>query len=266
MAKRQSKIRWRESDLNTLQRAINNFNAKLYRTNKKNPDMAQYMPSRVKKSDVIKSIGTRADFNRTINSLKRFSAKGAETVVSSKRGAKATQWEKREFQLRKQRVNRARSIERKKVEQEDVLSRGKSTGSKRAEMGTIKENELKPIKLNFENLSQKEWELKKTAIDRALDEGFQEFRKYNMKQNYIKGLENAGFSVDLIDVVRKTDIDTFVRMVRTDTEAQFDFIYDPIAHKDKEDVLMELWENAEVNLSKLTVAGKGNKNPNGKGE
>ncbi len=251
MAKKQSQIRWRESDLKSLQRAINNFNAKLYRIQKKDPESAKYMPNRVKKKDVVNKIVTRADFNREISALKRFAAKGSEKIVSSKRGAKTTLWEKKEFQFKQQRVNRKRTIERKKVEEQDVLSRGKTTGVKRAEMGSIKENELKTIKLNFENLSQKEWDLKRTAIDRALDEGFQEFRKYNMKNNYIKGLQNAGFSDDLVDLVRKTNIDTFVTTVRLDTEAQFDFIYDPLQFQDKQDVLMELWGNAEENLLTL---------------
>lgn len=244
MAKQQSKIRWRESDTLELQRAINNFNAKLYRLKKKNPEMADYLPDRVKKSDAIKSINTRADLNKTVNSLKRFSQKGAEKPAKSKRGAKSTKWEVDEFKRKQRQENARRTRERKKIESKPVTSRGKKTGSKRSEMGTIKANELKPSKKKFENLSQKEWDLAKANIEQAINPLHQEFRKHNMRLNYIKGLRNAGFSEDIVANILEMDIDDFIETTQTDTEAEFDFIYDPIEFKLKNAALLQVWESA----------------------
>ena len=205
--------------------------------------MKDYLPERVKKSDAIKSIETRADFNRLTHSLQRFSKRGAEKPVSSSRGAKSTQWEVNEFKHKQRIENARRTRERKKLEQQEVLSRGKSTGVKRAEMGTIKENSLQPSKKKFDNLSQKEWELAKRNIDRQLNASYRDEKKLRMKENYIKGLITAGYPDSLIELVKNTDIDKFVETVVNDTEASFDFIYDPLELKAKSEALTEVWNN-----------------------
>ena len=116
---KKSKIRWRDADEKELQRVINNYNAKLYRLAKNKPEMVDILPQRLTKKEAVKSIESRADFNRLVNSLQRFSKKGAEKPVVSKRGAKATQWEVNEF-VHKQRIENARRTrERKKIEKED---------------------------------------------------------------------------------------------------------------------------------------------------
>lgn len=245
MSNEKSKIRWRNSDTAELQRVINNFNAKLYRTQKKNPDSVDYLPSRVKKSDIIKSIETRADFNRTLKSLQRFSKKGAEKLVKSSRGAKATQWEVDEFKRKQRLENARRKREKKKLDEKPVTSRGKPTGLKRGEMGSVRENSLKPSKKKFENLSQKEWDKAKSAIDKALDVRHREQRKQHMKDNYIKGLQNAGYSDDVIKLVEDTELDDFLETVETDTEATIDFIYEPIEQAKKEEALKQVWTKGE---------------------
>ena len=245
MSNKRSKIRWRDSDTAELNRLIKNFNAKLYREEKKNPATADYLPSRVKKSEVIKSIETRADFNRLKKSLSAFSKRGAEKPVKSSRGAKATQWEVDEFKKKQKIENVRRTRERNKLNEKEMKSRGKPTGLKRGEMGTVKENSLKPNKKKFENLSQKEWEKAKLNIDKSLNAQHREQKKQTMKDNYIKGLENAGYSDDVIDLVKNTNVDDFMETVDTDTEATFDFIYDPIEQKQKEEALKQVWAKGE---------------------
>ena len=241
---KKSKIRWRESDLTELQRTINNYNAKLYRIKKKHPEMVEFLPDRVTKKNAVQSIESRADFNRLTKSLQRFSKKGAEKPVTSSRGAKATQWEVDEFKHKQRIENARRTRERKKIEQQEVLTRGKPTGVTRAEMGSIKENSLKPSRKKFENLSAKEWELAKTNIDKLLNATEREERKEKMRSNYLKGLIDAGFSDEVIDIVRNIDVDKFIQTVETDQEATFDFIYDPLELAIKNNVLKEVWINA----------------------
>jgi hypothetical protein len=192
----------------------------------------------------MKSIETRADFNRLVKSVQRFQKRGAEKPVTSSRGAKATQWEVDEFKHKQRVENARRTRERKKIEQQEVKSRGKSTGVKRAEMGSIKENSLKPSKKNFNNLSQKEWELAKRNIDNMLNANYRDEKKLKMKENYIKGLITAGYPDSVIELVRNIDIDKFVETVATDQEATFDFIYDPLELQAKSEALKETWENA----------------------
>ena len=205
--------------------------------------MREHLPQRVKKSDIVNSIETRADFNRVLNSLKRFSQKGAEAPVKSSRGAKSTKWEVEEFALKQRIENARRSRERKKLNEEEMKSRGKKLDMKRGEMGTIRENELKPSRKKFKNLSQKEWELAKGYIDNMLDASYREDKQKRMKANYIKGMIEAGFSQELIDMVENTPLDKFIKTFNTDTEATFDFIYDPLELIIKENALRGVWRN-----------------------
>lgn len=241
---KKSKIRWRESDLSELQRTIKNYNAKLYRIRKNHPELIEFLPDRVTKKEAVQSIESRADFNRLTKSLQRFSKKGAEKPVTSSRGAKATQWEVDEFKHKQRVENARRTRERKKIEQQEVLTRGKPTGVTRAEMGSIKENSLKPSRKNFNNLSAKEWELAKNNIDKLLNATEREAQKEKMRSNYVKGLIEAGFSDDVIDLVKNIDVDRFVQTVETDQEATFDFIYDPLELAVKNNALKEVWLNA----------------------
>lgn len=241
---KKSKIRWRESDVTNLKRTIKNFNAKIAYQEKKHPELKQFLPERINTKEAMKSIETRADFNRLVNSVQRFQKRGAEKSVTSSRGAKATQWEVDEFKHKQRVENARRTRERKKIEQQEIKSRGKSTGVKRAEMGSIKENSLKPSKKNFNNLSQKEWELAKRNIDNMLNANYRDEKKLKMKENYIKGLITAGYPDSVIDLVRNINIDKFVETVATDQEATFDFIYDPLELQAKSEALKETWENA----------------------
>lgn len=244
---RKSKIRWRDSDTKELQRIINNYNAKLYRITKNNPEMVDYLPPRMTKTDAIKAIETRADFQRLTKSLQRFSQRGAEKPVVSSRGAKATQWEVDEFKLKQQIENARRTRERKAIEDKEVKIAGKGTGKTRAEMGSIKANELKPSRKNFQNMSQKEWELASKNMDNLLNATHREEKKLQMRENYLKGLTENGFLDDnpeLEKYIRGIDIDTFYETVQTDETATFFFYKDPIAYKARLDTLIETWKTA----------------------
>lgn len=244
---KKSKIRWRESDLAELQRTINNYNAKLYRIKKNHPEMIDYLPERMTKTNAIKSIETRADLNRLVNSLHRFSKRGAEKPVSSTRGAKATQWEVNEFKNKQRMENARRTRERKKIENEDVKIGGKSTGQTRAQMGSVKENALKPSRKNFKNMSQKEWELASKNMDKMLNAKFRNEKNELMRENYIKGLTENGFIDDvpeLEDWIRGVDFDTFFTTVETDETATFFFYKDPIAYESRKEKIVDAWRNA----------------------
>lgn len=247
MAKQPSKIRWRDSDTAELQRVINNFNAKLYRLKKNNPELSDYLPDRVKKSDVIKSIETRADFNRVLNSYKRFSKRGAEAPVKSSRGAKSTEWEVSEFNKKQAIENARRTRELKKLNEQEVKIAGKGTGVKRAEMGSVKENALKPSRKNFNNLSRKEWKLAITIFDKMLDASYREERLILMRENYLKGLTEQGFlddSPELEEYIRGLDIQKFHDTVQTDDAGTFLFYKDPIAYEARREALLNTWRTA----------------------
>ena len=246
---KQYNIRWRDSDAEELQRAINNFNAKIYRTKKNHPEWADYQPERVNMTSIKSNITTRADLKKTLSTLREYTKRGSEEVQKSKRGAKATKFEIKEHQKKVRQVNRERKKERERLLEKEVTTRGKKTGVTRAEMGSIKEVAVRPIRGKFENKSQNEWELAKEMIDKNLNDTWKMFRKSSMRINYIKGLEDAGF-YDAVDLVREMDLDDFIDTVESDAEASFDFIYDPIEWELKNNALTDTWKKALENSKK----------------
>ena len=142
-------MRWRESDRKELERVIKNFNAKLYRIEKNHPEIMDYQPAKVSKKEILETITTRADYNRTIKNLQKFSKRGAETPVKSSRGAKATQWAVDKYKQEQRTENIRRAKRRKELEEKEVKIGKKGTGIKRAQMGDIKENAVKPHNLKI---------------------------------------------------------------------------------------------------------------------
>lgn len=244
---KRNKIRWRESDTDELQRIINNYNAKLYRIKKKNPEIAEYLPERASKKKIMGDIETRADFRRITNSLQRFSRRGSEELVKSPRGAKATKYEINEFKIKERAVNAQRTKARKKIEEKEVKIGGKGTGKTRAEMGSIKENSLKNSNKNFNSKSQKEWDLARKNIDNQLNRNYILSKQQLMKENYLKGLEENGFlsaMPEIEDFIRNMDFDKFLETVETDDTATFDFYKDPIAWEARKAKIQASWYSA----------------------
>lgn len=247
---RKSKIRWRKSDKQELARVVKNFNAKIHRLRKKE-GMADFLPDTVSLKSTMEGIETRADFNRVINSLKRFSKRGAEKPITSSRGARATKWEVDEFNLA-QRVDNARKTrERKEILSSPVTIANEPTGVTRAEMGSIKENELKPSKHDFNSKSQREWDLARKALERRLKDNYTTKMRRYMQANYIRGLMNAGYSEELIKYMTTIPTDKFFQIVGTDEVGTFEFIYDPLELKTKEDKLWDLWEEHGTGKNEL---------------
>ena len=240
-----SKIRWRDSDTAELKRAVKNFNAKITRLTKKSPELVPLLPDKLSVKDLKNNITTRADFSREINSLGRFTKRGSEKVVKSSRGAQALKWDINEFNIKQRTENARRARKQKKLDEIEMKSRGKSTGLKRGEMGSINRNALNPSKKKFKNLSQKEWEKAKEAMNNLFDVKAQEQKKERFQQNYIKGLKDMGYSDSLIKLVESKSPDEFVEIFNTDTEAQFDFIYDPLELQTKQEALFEVWKGEE---------------------
>lgn len=238
-----SKIRWKDSDSAELQRLVKNFNAKLTRLEKKNPATAQSLPKRASVKELKQGIETRADLQRELRSLQGFTKKGAEKIVKSSRGAQAMKWEIDEFNKAQRRLNRERAKERARQDEIEMKSRGKNLNLKRKEMGSVHRNALRESKKKFDNLSAKEWELAKKSIDNQLDNNYKSAKASKMKQNYIRGLKENGFSDDLIELVESKSDDEFLETFESDTEASFDFIYDELELQTKENALMDVWRN-----------------------
>lgn len=245
-------IRWRKGDAEKLDKEIKRFNAKVNRTKKKHPDLAEFLPETIKKEEkarLLKEIKSapRSEFKKQLNSLSRFSEKGAEKTVTSKTGNVVTKWEKKEVSLKVAQINRERTKERTVAENLDVTTQGKSIGFKRGQMGSERMNELKPKPFNFDKIKGgKEWEKYKETVNKQTSYDAKTRRLEDYKSNYIKGLKGAfgDYASDIIEIVESLPADVVVKTHYAEQEATITFFYEKQDMDLKLDVLSNIWQGA----------------------
>jgi hypothetical protein len=252
---RTTNINWRKSDAEKLTKTVERFNAKIYRTRKNHPELADILPDTIKKTDKMEMINQlkaqpRSEFKKVINSLKRFTKRGAENKIVSATGNRVTRWEKNEVALQVGQINRERTIKRKKVEALEATSRGENLGMKRGEMGSERLNALKPKKFDFDKIrGGKEWELFKESVKRQATPSNQDLTMERYKENYLKGLENfGGYANDIIELIKELPAEYVDEVYYREQEADIKFYY-PALHgiqssDDTLDILRELWKRA----------------------
>lgn len=123
MAK-QSLIKWTKEDERELKKTIQKFNKKVNRLEQKVDDES-YLPDLVDYTETKKLITTRQELNRVLNSLNRFSKRGAEKQVELPSGIEISKWEKKELQYLK--ANATRKINKRIRELEETPISGKWT-------------------------------------------------------------------------------------------------------------------------------------------
>lgn len=239
---KQYNIRWGRSDYSKLSHLVRKVNKKVFEIEVKRPDIAGYQPAMLDYHDVKEQIKTRQDLHNFINKYNRYLREGVEETIKSDRGAVASKWAVREFEIAQRAENTRRRATAKRLGEKDVTIGGKSTGVKRAEMGKIKENAVKPSTKKFKNQSQREWENAYRLFDKKMHSTYNDEQQQKMIENYVKGLIAEGYSDELQQLMNKIPVDIFREIVDTDETASFDFIYDPLELKVKQDSLIELWE------------------------
>ena len=235
---RKSNIRWRRSDAAKLSHLIRKVNQKILKTEVSRPDIANYQPDYLDYQNIKAMFTTRSEFNYFMNQYKRYLREGAEEVVESTRDAKATKWAVKEFIIEQRAENIRKANRRKALGEKEVTIAGKSTGVKRAAMGTIKENETNPSRKDFYKMTQKEWDMLSSLFERKMYKSYNEEKRRKMLENYIKGLYSAGFSEDFIKMFDRISIDDFITVVDTDETATFSFIYDELELAIKQEAML----------------------------
>jgi hypothetical protein len=242
---RQYNIRWREQDEKELRRVVRNFNDKLRRLVKKNPDNANILPqywnestqqfeNRLSVQQVKELIGTRQDYNRQLNMLKRFSRRGAERIVElpSDYRAKTTAWQKREQSRLVQIINRRRNIRLETLNAVEMMNATGKLGytlGQRFGMGLAEKNKLKPTKAFTKGQSQKDIKWKWRALQMEAKDTYYNERDEMLKNNFIRTLEENFDSNDIQDVVaniRAMSSDEFYLKYQAKGDA-FEWAYPP---------------------------------------
>lgn len=94
-------IRWKRGDYVKLSKAVASFNRKV---NKLTTDESKYLPELRNYKELKKSIMTRKELNRVVNSLKKFKAEGMEKKVELPSGKELTKWEYNQIKLARNRA------------------------------------------------------------------------------------------------------------------------------------------------------------------
>ena len=144
-------IRWGRSDYSKLSHLVRRVNEKIFAIEVKRPEIADFQPEYLEYQELKAQIKMRQDLNRVLKRYKRYLREGAEEIVTSSRSAKDTKWAVSEFTIAKRADNAQKARKRKELEGKEVTVAGKGQGSTRAEMGPIKQNELKPTNKKHNN-------------------------------------------------------------------------------------------------------------------
>lgn len=239
-------IKWREQDEKELRRVVRNFNTKLRRLVKENPENKNILPQFYNESaeqfesrltiDMVKSlIQTRADYNRELNMLKRFTKKGAETIVpapDNTYGSKTTKWQKKEMARLAGIVNRRRQVRLDKLNLVEMANSQGALGYTVGQMfgmGLASKNQLKPTKAFTPSQSQADIKFKWRGLLTEAKTKYHMDRDALLKENYIKTLKenyNAADIKDVISSIRGMESDAFILKFEAKGDA-FEFAYPP---------------------------------------
>ena len=212
------KIRWTEQDTKEISRVVKNFNSKITRLAKKNPEIANILPEKVSSKQLKEIINTRQDLHRELNSLKRFSKKGAEKIVTipdTEYDLKTTKWQKVEMNRRVGIINRRRKERLERLQEVEMTSRGKSLGYTRGQLGMGKATEvaLQPLTAFFRTMGNTDLKKRWHSILVQSQSDYFTKKDYQLRDNYIKALVtsfNENNISDIIEAIENMDIKDFL--------------------------------------------------------
>lgn len=196
---RKSRFTWDASNTETFQKAIRNFNAKVYYQRKAHPEIAPILPETIKKEDKKRMLETlndeyttQQDFDRQIRSLKRFSRKDATKIVSDADEVPITNWQKKEIQYKVNTVNQ------KLKEQREALSHDPNLAKK----GNIQFDELSDI--DPHKMKNKNWKEFEKMLDNKVMTNYLSKREEAYKKKYLEKLQELPADTDeLYDFVNR---------------------------------------------------------------
>lgn len=237
MSKRYN-IKWRDSDLQDLRRAVKNFNAKITRLAKKAPKEAHKLPEKVTLTELRSIIGTRQDLKREINALRRFSKRGAEKLVvipDTDNNIEITKWQKQEMARRAGVINRKRKKRLEELTEREVKSRGENLGYTVGQLGMGKADQvaLKPMKPFTPKMSNYDIKKKFKAIRKESQSDYWNKKDWILRENYIRALQenyNKRDLTDVIEAIRNMELDDFRERFQSE-DNNFEFPYPPDAEQ-----------------------------------
>lgn len=199
---------WNARDDRRLEKAIKDFNAQVSKAVAADKKNAAAYPDRVTVTQLKKIISTKDDLNAELESLRRFSRKGAQEIVTApgnKYNLKLTAWQRDDMLRRAENINKEREIRRQKLFELDMTSRGKKLGYKRGELGLrrAEEMQLEPINAFTDFMTRHDLKSKLRTLRRESMADYWNMRDEILRKNYIETIERefARNDIDVSDIV-----------------------------------------------------------------
>lgn len=248
---KQPHIRWKQSDNKELAKVVHNFNAKIKRLEKKNPELKEALPEKVSVKQLKNLIQTRKDLNRELRSLKRFSKRGAEEIITyGKNNITLTKWQKKEMSIQAGIINRRRTLKRIEYEQTELKRAQENLGYKRIEfgMGPLEKNQFKHTTPLTWGMSQSELKRKIKSYKKQVQSDWYEKMDEQWRENYITSLEqnfNPHDVEDIIEHISNMDISEFTKVMRSELD-----IFEKSYPGDRDAAVSNLYEIQSIWLPK----------------
>jgi hypothetical protein len=233
-------IKWREADEQLLQRKVNNFNRKIDRIIKTITDAAIQLPSKISLKQARTGIKTRQQFNNLINSLARFTVRGAEKPVENKQGLKVTKWQKQEIAIKTGVINRRKTMQLKQIDKP----------TERGIMGKLADHEIKPRPFDFEKIKPRDWEKFVEAAEKQSSPLYENERAIEYKKIYLQNIKNllGEDGTELYDKVEALDPETVYQAQFYDATLEIQFISDPLPTDEIADSAISAWDDYLIDL------------------
>lgn len=202
------KIKWTNNDTKELNRVVRNFNAKINRLTKQNPQIKNLLPEKIAVRDLKELINTRQDLNRELKALRRFSKRGSEEIVSIKNtdyNIRMTKWQRSEMSRRVAVINRRRKKRLDAINNLEMTSGGKPLGYKVGEigMGELSEVALKPMNAFTKGMRQSWVKDKWAAIMKESQLDYFSKSDEILRENIITAIQRNFNDLPIDDLVGK---------------------------------------------------------------
>ena len=234
--RKRNNIRWRPDDDKRLKNTVRNFMdkkrwlIKKYEAAYKATGDIQYkqkiaaLPENVTVTQLKDLISTRQDLNRELNSLQRFSRRGAEEIVTipdNKYNLQTTKWQLQEANRRTGIINRTRKQRLERLESAAAKSGGEDLGYTVGDigMGQADKIALRPFKATTYDMNRKDWNTRYRHIRKESQDSYFNWKDELLRNNYINSLERNYANddiVDVIDAIQNMDFEEFYINFKSD--------------------------------------------------
>lgn len=248
--KKVSKIRWRDSDKEALQKLVNNYNAKI----KYWQDKGKITPQKITMKDLKRNIYSRRDLKQTLNSYGKYLNRneGQKTVIT-KSGKEMTEFEYKLTKKLWKKREKWKAERLKRLLNEEVIIDGQDMGYTYSHPYAPQEyiEELQPQKFIFdeeENITKKRWQSFVRGVEKHMTNNYELIIDENYKNNYLKAMQNANIPDEIIKKVKSINANEIVKLLRENyLQTEITYVYDKYNYSVVVEKLKSFWIEGQRN-------------------